>query len=296
MCGHTHIKLIDGFEITIPFHARYNTTQALSVLIVTSGVILTTLSASRLSSRSHENNSYGMGIAILTVALLLSGFLGLIQDWTYSKHGRPTTSNSEEWGTNGKLSVSASNKAKYDQPPAWQESMFYLHFLALPLFFFARADLRSHFDFVNVGPKTSISTPIAISIAGPFIPILNFLSSTPWFSPENSPIYVRVNAAGMFTITATFPSAYLSLIINTITQILCVAGVNRLIARVSNLSVTLILVVRKAVSLVLSVFFGGGSGVDLTKMWAGAALVLFGTITYTIGTRKGNAFYKSKKE
>lgn len=94
---------------------------------------------------------------------------------------------------------------------------------------------------------------------------------------------------------------YLPLLINTLTQLLCVAGVHRLTTRVSALTVTLILVVRKATSLVFSVIgFGMHGGwtvtdgpgwekprpqeVDVRMMWVGAMMVLLGTLGYSIAT------------
>lgn len=76
---------------------------------------------------------------------------------------------------------------------------------------------------------------------------------------------------------------------------------------------TLILVIRKAVSLVLSVLgagiipgIGGGKvrNVDQGMMWIGAAFVLAGTILYSMGTGgqkggatgNGKAVEKGKKE
>jgi UDP-xylose/UDP-N-acetylglucosamine transporter B4 len=50
--------------------------------------------------------------------------------------------------------------------------------------------------------------------------------------------------------------------------------------------VTLTLVVRKAVSLVISVLMYGGDGVRNMAMWAGAALVLAGTVGYSMGGKK----------
>lgn len=74
---------------------------------------------------------------------------------------------------------------------------------------------------------------------------------------------------------------------------------------------TLVLVIRKAVSLVLSVLgagiipgVGGGKvrNVDQGMMWTGAAFVLVGTILYSMGTGGKNwggaakAVEKGKKE
>ena len=84
---------------------------------------------------------------------------------------------------------------------------------------------------------------------------------------------------------------------------MCVAGVNRLTARVSSLTVTLVLVVRKAVSMVISVVLfdprtgtGKGPQIDAGMMWAGAALVFLGTMGYAAGSRNGSAKAKVKKD
>ncbi|CDO74177.1 hypothetical protein BN946_scf185043.g228 [Trametes cinnabarina] len=90
---------------------RYNVTQVSSVLLVTAGVVLTTLSASASAPKrrerphaspipateggadagagggwlSREQWRYATGIALLTLALVLSGLLGIVQDWTYAR-------------------------------------------------------------------------------------------------------------------------------------------------------------------------------------------------------------------
>ncbi|KAJ7485248.1 UAA transporter family-domain-containing protein [Mycena galericulata] len=186
---------------------RYTVAQVISVLVVTFGVVSTTLSASNTHSDSMDSSAstytYVQGISILSLALLLSGFLGLAQDYTYSRYGRPPPGSEK--------------KPAATPTPTWQESMFYLHFLALPMFFLH------------------------------------------------------------------IPQAYLPLLLNTVTQLLCVAGVHRLTTRVSALTVTLVLVVRKAVSLIISVWLGRGAEVDLR-----------GTIGYSMAT--GRAKEKEKME
>ncbi len=158
----------------------------------------------------------------------------------------------------------------------------------------------------------------------------------------------------MLLLSLSVPTIYFPLVLNTITQLVCVAGVHRLTTRVSSLTVTLILVVRKAVSLVISVIgisqvgrafrtaivrflavIGRGLGmpimydmgrphwifgvnvdgvlglvgtafvaagptkrpqqVDNRMMWTGAALVLLGTIGYTVGTNRPTT-EKAKKD
>jgi UDP-xylose/UDP-N-acetylglucosamine transporter B4 len=57
--------------------------------------------------------------------------------------------------------------------------------------------------------------------------------------------------------------------------------------------VTLVLVVRKAVSLVLSVVLFDGSDVTWGMLWSGAFLVFAGTVGYTVSGRTSK---KDKKE
>jgi len=222
---------------------RYTWMQVESVMLVTAGVALTTFSASTSTTiaAAEDNDStnaytYATGITILSLALLLSGLLGLVQDWTFTTYGRRRS---------------------------WRESMFYLHFLSLPMFFFIWGDISSQLRAIH----------------SPLSPKLVFLN---------------------------VPTVYVPLALNTLTQLVCVAGVNRLTTRVSALTVTLVLVVRKATSLVLSVVGDGfvvnfaaramGDDNRQTKrvevngrmMWTGAVLVMMGTIGYTIANgRRG---------
>lgn len=207
---------------------RYTPKQVVSVFIVTIGIILTTFSASKPNAThsSTDVSLYAQGIAILAFALLLTGFLGLSQDYVYARYIQPTAAQTTS-----------------DQT-SWQESMFYNHVLALPLFLFSR---------------NSIATEFARSSAGPAVTLA--------FTP----------------VPLVLPAALAYLVVNTMTQLLCVVGVNRLTGRVSSLTVTLILTVRKAVSLLLSVAVYGRQANAM--MWTGAALVFVGTIGYSTGTR-----------
>jgi solute carrier family 35 (UDP-xylose/UDP-N-acetylglucosamine transporter), member B4 len=190
------------------------------------GVVFTTIStrpgnqaSSSLTSES-SGISYAIGIAILTGALLLSSAMGLAQDKAYADYGRGH----------------------------WEEGMFYLHFLALPMFLPLTADISQQVHIVNTSP---------------LINILSFTSSQSL--KDGSGIHV--------------PLFWIPLIFNIATQLVCVSGVHRLTAKVSSLTVTLVLVVRKAVSLVLSVMvIGGGEGDKW--LWSGSLLVLGGTMLY----------------
>lgn len=256
---------------------RYNWTQIASVLLVTAGVVLTTLSASKpksakpdtfseTSTSAIENSSentytYTSGILILLLALILSGLLGIIQDKTYARYGnRAPAKDSKEYS--GK---------KNDRPETWQESMFYLHFLSMPMFYSVRQDLLDQFQALNNGPVMHLVLPSSFQ------------------SKTFTDAYHSIPAIPI-------PTSYLILLLNTVTQLVCVSGVHRLTSRVSSLTVTLVLVIRKAVSLVISVMlFGTGmEGARKIMMWTGAGLVLVGTLGYSVAGSKNRDREKKK--
>ncbi|KAJ3858915.1 UDP-N-acetylglucosamine transporter [Lentinula novae-zelandiae] len=236
-----------------PIFRSYTTAQVLSVFIVTLGVIFTTLSASEPSSNAMIGSStrvYLTGIGILTLALVFSGFLGLVQDYTYTKYGRPPNSSDKSFAA-----------------PTWQESMFYLHFLALPMFVTVRKDLMSQFYALSRGPLASYTIAVPPSISATILPSLSLPppSATPLY-PKSSLFLSFTNVRTSSTSSLVDPDALLlrlqlpaacfPLLLNTVTQLLCAVGVHRLTTQVSSLTVTLILVVRKAVSLILSIISG----------------------------------------
>jgi UDP-xylose/UDP-N-acetylglucosamine transporter B4 len=162
--------------------------------------------------------------------------------------------------------------------------MFYLHFLALPMFALPGigGDLVEQIKIANSSPK------IELGLHSLATPIQN-LASAPAFRPGGplgmrppsafDSVLERVMAFPLLSIT--LPSFYVPLALNVFTQFLCVGGVHRLTSRVSSLSVTLVLVVRKAVSLWISVVLVGGSKGDVW-LWGGAAAVVVGTVAYSL--------------
>lgn len=213
---------------------RYTTLQVVSVVLVTLGVVLTTLSGAKKSKAGINANSmpgvgdisqYLTGIAVLSAGLVLSGLLGVVQDRTYSKFRR-----------------------RGDAP--WEESMFYLHFLSMPIFLPLKSAMVEQFY--------TLQQPSAFST-----------SSLPFPSP--------------------IPIAFFILGLNVFTQLICAAGVNRLTSRVSSLTVNLTLVVRKAVSLVISLTLFGDKKMDgrqISLLYGGAGLVFLGTVLYPIAQKR----------
>ena len=129
----------------------------------------------------------------------------------------------------------------------WEESMLNLHFLSLPVFLSVRRDLAVQVSELSTS-VTMFHVPLVVA---------------------------RI----------TLPTVLPALLTNTLTQLLCVAGVNRLTTRAPTLTVTLVLVVPKAVSLVLSVLLFDGTNVTWGVLWGGAFLVFTGTVTYTVSGR-----------
>lgn len=170
-------------------------------------------------------HQYFTGIVLLSVALVLSGLLGMVQDRTYSKF-----------------------RGSDDTP--WKESMFYLHFLSMPVFLSLKGDIAD--QLYTLQQTSAFST-----------------SSVPFPSPV--------------------PIAFVILALNVLTQLVCVAGVNRLTSRVSSLTVTLTLVVRKAVSLIVSLTLFGDREIDQRQrllLFGGAGLVFAGTVLYSFSKQR----------
>ncbi|PKK77157.1 UAA transporter [Rhizophagus irregularis] len=125
-----------GYNISVPLHIifrsgglivslilgwaigkRYSIKQVIAVVMVTMGVICATISSAKTNTKEGENSGsmtdYVIGITLLSIALVLSSFMGLYQEVTYVKYG--------------------SN---------WREGLFYTHFLALPLFLIFYSDIK----------------------------------------------------------------------------------------------------------------------------------------------------------
>ncbi|WFD23284.1 golgi uridine diphosphate-N- acetylglucosamine transporter [Malassezia equina] len=214
------VNMVLGYTVS---GKRYSLLQLASVMLVTVGVIVATLSAAMPSASGppsrHPMGDYMTGVALLSLALITSGCMGLFQEQTYAKYGREH----------------------------WHEALFYSHLFSLPLFVLQSGALRQQIAHANQTPREWIGMCKSCQVLGFFI-----------------------------------PSYYIKLALNVLTQLLCINGVNRLTSRVSSLSVSLILVVRKAVSLLISVVLlnhqTGSMG-----LWSGAAAVLVGTLGYSYG-------------
>ncbi|CDZ98442.1 udp-n-acetylglucosamine transporter [Phaffia rhodozyma] len=259
---------------------RYTPIQIVSVFLVSIGIVLATFSAPPRSPRASSPSSLGkvdspsaaglslsaawqafdpqylQGIGILTLALFIGAFLGIWQEKTFKLHGRD----------------------------CWQESLFYSHFLSLPLFAPLLPSLPATCRELNASP------PLQLSLS-PFVPTsaMAFLVDTfdkgekgalTFWSPDqifNILKYIGVD----LLIELPLPRVWAWVGVNVLTQAVCVGGVNRLTSKVSNLTLSLILTVRKAFSLLLSVWWFQGFENLSWGMILGGSFVMVGTGLYS---------------
>lgn len=101
---------------------QYTVVQVMSVVLVTVGVILATLSrptGTKVTSDPAEPHSpvdirkYTTGISMIIASLVCTGLLGVLQEKTYRTYG-----------------------------PCWKEGVFYTHALSLPVFLFLGSDIE----------------------------------------------------------------------------------------------------------------------------------------------------------
>lgn len=136
----------------------------------------------------------------------------------------------------------------------WKEALFYSHTLSLPLFLPSYPQLSSQWRVVS-------STP-------------SLLSSTTMSNQALSVLATVQKHAPVQSMLEKLPVQVAYLIMNALTQYLCIRGVHLLSAKSSSLTVTVILNIRKLVSLLLSIYlFGNHLG---TGVLTGAVLVFVG--------------------
>lgn len=116
----------------------------------------------------------------------------------------------------------------------WQENLFYSHFLSLPLFLPILPSLMRQYRQLLTSP------PLKLSISN--LPLPSILTSDP-----------KVAQYGEVEI----PTHIFYLALNSLTQYACIRGVNSLAAVTSALGVTIVLNMRKLVSLFISILLFG---------------------------------------
>lgn len=141
----------------------------------------------------------------------------------------------------------------------WEENMFYCHLLSIPLFL-----VSSYEELWNTMSRLVYASP-KVKIIG--IPM--------W----DETIYVSQNL--------------IALIGNLVTQNICITGVNILASQTGALTLSIVLLVRKFASLLLSVVFFNNK-LSQTA-YIGILIVFFGAFLYSLGSNPSTRTVKDRK-
>lgn len=233
---------------------RYTRTQVFAVFLLSIGVVTAALADASSKGKSldislHSADEFStsmIGFAILGLAMILAAFQGVYADRLYEKHGRNH----------------------------WREALFYSHALSLPFLIPSYPKLLPQLSELISSPSVLASLPTAsiahtslLSTTAPTTAtILESLSPTT-ISVSNHSSLTHAAATLLHTTLPSYPllKSLLSntpikivyLTLNALTQYLCIRGVHLLSAKSSSLTVTVVLNIRKLVSLMLSVYLFG---------------------------------------
>lgn len=134
----------------------------------------------------------------------------------------------------------------------WDENLFYTHAMSIPLFLPLAPSLQAQYQRLRSSPPlfTQPSTLAAV-----------------YSAPDDA----GVLGAGVLGQLRSVPQGLLFLLMNAVTQLLCISGVQLLGSRSSAVTVTIVLNVRKLVSFMASIWLFGNQLNG--SMVVGAALV-----------------------
>lgn len=173
------------------------------------------------------NSEFGNGLLVLLLAQFLSAYMGAYTEDTYSLYGAN-----------------------------WKESLFYSHFLCLPLFLPLASMLRAQYTRVLATPPLDMDALIHAS------PNFETLLQTTCKTPILHSYIERL------------PQGVIFMVMNIATQLVCITGVNLLCAKSSAVTVTIVLNIRKLVSFILSTILFGH---QLSGMMVLGSTLVFGS-------------------
>ncbi|PGH08019.1 solute carrier family 35 (UDP-xylose/UDP-N-acetylglucosamine transporter), member B4 [Blastomyces parvus] len=242
---------------------RYTRTQILAVVLLTIGVVCAALADASAKGKSLDIGlsagkddgpsllSSLAGFTILGLAMVLGAFQGVYADRLYETYGRNN----------------------------WRESLFYAHAISLPFFIPYYPNLVSQLKALFASPSllTSLSSASMLANTAETTTMATNLSSLPARSLLNPAVSYLQTLPDQSLISRFFlqtPIKVVYLILNGLTQYVCIRGVHLLSAKSSSLTVTVVLNIRKLVSLILSVYVFGN--VLVAGVLVGAVLVFAG--------------------
>ncbi|KAK1072095.1 golgi uridine diphosphate-N-acetylglucosamine transporter [Friedmanniomyces endolithicus] len=211
---------------------RYSTLQILSVVLLTFGVLISAWADSEGKGKSMSLGN-GASSSDFSTGLAILLLAQLLSAW-----------------------MGAYVEDTYTMYKAsWTENLFYSHIFSLPLFLPLSRSLREQYVKLAATPSLGLQEG---------------LHSSKQQSPGASSISEML--LGTLGNTAeSLPQGILFLLVNVVTQLACISGVNLLSSKSSAVTVTIILNIRKLVSFIISTLVFGH---ELSaKMVLGSALV-----------------------
>ncbi|KAG2202016.1 hypothetical protein INT46_008416 [Mucor plumbeus] len=151
----------------------------------------------------------------------------------------------------------------------WREGLFYTHFLAIPFFLLFYKDLSNQIVAYNKSPLMPI--PALMDQ----VPFLGYLCDI--LPPALLEILQSMQMRKLWAF----------LLMNMLTQYVCIAGVNRMTSVATSLTLNLVLNLRKFSSLMFSIIYFKNDFGFGAKM--GSLLVFAGTLIYTHAGLKANS-------
>ncbi|KAL3456665.1 UAA transporter [Aspergillus heterothallicus] len=250
---------------------RYSRGQMLAVTLLTLGVVTSALADAQAKGQSihieiDRDSSLSRtvtGFSILALAMILSAFQGIYADRLYETYGRDH----------------------------WKEALFYSHTLSLPLFLPTFPQILGQWRAMNSSSSLSSHVIAMIDRSKPTTTAPIFCNqgtllgrsceSSLQYAPMKASLHIlkAIHDHGPLTpIFTGIPVQVFYLLVNAVTQYWCIRGVHLLSAKSSSLTVTIVLNIRKLVSLLLSIRLFGNSLSYGVLM--GAVLVFMGGALY----------------
>lgn len=262
-----------SYDISVPVH-----------IILRSGGSITTMIAGSLWGKRYSRIQL-VAVVLLTIGVIIAAWSDA-QTKVSSSVGRGSASDEadkEQSSTEGEKAGSAQSfntglgilllaqvlsaimglyteetYRKYG--PHWKENLFYSHLLSLPLFIPFMPSMWRQFN------KLANSPPLPLPIAT-------------MFGLESLPDNIQQGVERI-----QIPNQLFYLVMNVLTQYACIRGVNLLAAASSALTVTIVLNIRKLVSLLLSIWLFGNKLASGTLL--GACVVFFAGGLYSLDPGK----------
>ncbi|KAK0666330.1 UAA transporter family-domain-containing protein [Cercophora samala] len=244
-----------SYDISVPVH-----------IILRSGGSITTMLAGSLYGKRYSRIQV-TAVLLLTVGVITAAWSDSQTKGTASSGSAGTTSFVTGLTILFVAQVLSAIMGLYTEEtyrmygPQWKENMFYSHLLSVPLFLpFLPSLIRQFMKLAN-------SPPLSLPIPPP--------EDYPNFSPSMQRLVEKIH----------IPSQLFYLTLNVLTQYACIRGVNLLAAASSALTVTIVLNIRKLISLLLSIWLFGNRLAFGTLI--GACIVFFAGGLYSLdGKRK----------